>query len=405
DLIQREDMVLTFTHGGYIKRVPLATYRAQKRGGKGRAGMKTKEEDFVDQVYVVNTHTPVLFFSSTGMVYKLKVYRLPLGTPQARGKAMVNMLPLQPGENISIILPLPDENEWPALDVMFATTSGTVRRNSLADFVNVMSNGKIAMKLEEGESLVGVKTCDAGQDVLLATAAGRAIRFPVADVRRFKGRGSRGVRGIRLTPDDRVISLSILNHVDAETDTRDEYIRIANAHKRAGSRIEQGEKPNREDVELAARIVEPPWSDMHAVEEFVLTASDDGLGKRTSAYEYRITGRGGGGIVNMDLDRDGSEARVVGAFPVEKEDELILVTNGGQIIRVPVDGISVVGRKTRGVNLFRLDDDERVVSVSRLRDANGAEESPVGAEAKPDGLSDRDEPDRPAAGGEENSIK
>ena len=368
-------MVLTFTHGGYIKRVPLATYRAQRRGGKGRAGMKTKEEDFVDQVYVVNTHTPVLFFSSTGMVYKLKVYRLPLGTPQARGKAMVNMLPLQPGENISIILPLPDESEWPDLDVMFATSSGTVRRNSLADFVNVRANGKIAMKLDEGETLVGVETCDAGQDVLLATAAGRAIRFPVADVRRFRGRDSRGVRGIRLAAGDRIISLSILNHIDADTETRDEYVRIANAHKRAGSRIEQGETPNREDVELAARIVEAPWSEMHAVEEFVLAVSDDGLGKRTSAYEYRITGRGGIGIVNMDLDRDGSEARVVGAFPVEKEDELILVTNGGQIIRVPVDGIGVVGRKTRGVYLFRLDDDERVVSVSRLRDANGAAES------------------------------
>ena len=376
DLIQREDMVLTFTHGGYIKRVPLATYRAQRRGGKGRAGMKTKEEDFVDQVYVVNTHTPVLFFSSTGMVYKLKVYRLPLGTPQARGKAMVNMLPLQPGENISIILPLPDESEWENLDVMFATSSGTVRRNSLADFVNVMANGKIAMKLEEDETLVGVETCDAAQDVLLATEAGRAIRFPVAEVRRFRGRGSRGVRGIKLAAGDQVISLSILNHIDADTETRDEYVRIANAHRRAGMRIQQGEAPNPEDAALAVEITKTPWSDMYRVEEFVLTVSDDGFGKRTSAYEYRITRRGGGGIVNMDLDRDGGEARIVGSFPVREEDELVLVTNGGQIIRVPVgDDIRIASRKTRGVYLFRLDDDERVVSVSRLRDANGATES------------------------------
>ena len=375
DLIQREDMVLTFTGGGYIKRVPLGTYRAQKRGGKGRAGMKTKEEDFVDQVYVVNTHTPVLFFSSSGMVYKLKVYRLPLGTPQARGKAMVNLLPLQSGETISIILPLPDEAEWPNLDIMLATSSGTVRRNSLADFVNVMSNGKIAMKLEEGESLVGVESCDAAQDVLLATAAGKAIRFSVGDVRLFKGRDSRGVRGVRLAPGDQVISLSILRHVDADTETRDEYVRIANAHRRAGLRIEQSERPNREDAELAVRITEAPWSGMHAVEEFVLTIADDGFGKRTSAYEYRITGRGGGGLTAMDLDRNGNDFRIVGAFPVQQDDELILVTNGGQIIRVPVGDIRIAGRATRGVTVFRLDEDERVVSVSRLRDEDGPVDS------------------------------
>ena len=387
DLIQREDMVLTFTHGGYIKRVPLATYRAQKRGGKGRAGMKTKEEDFVDRVYVVNTHTPVLFFSSSGMVYKLKVYRLPLGTPQARGKAMVNLLPLRSGETISIILPLPDEAEWPDLDVMLATSSGTVRRNSLADFVNVMANGKIAMKLDDGESLVGVETCDAGQDVLLATTAGKAIRFPVGDVRRFKGRGSRGVRGVRLAAGDRVISLSILNHVDLETETRDEYIRIANAHRRTGARIEQGESPNREDAELAVRITEAPWSELYAAEEFVLTVSDDGFGKRTSAYEYRIIGRGGGGLTAMDLDRNGNDNRIVGAFPVQQNDELILVTNGGQIIRVPVKQISIYGRKTRGVTLFRLDDDERVVSVSRLRDEGGAVEAMPAVDAGEGGIS------------------
>ncbi len=394
DLIQREDMVLTFTHGGYIKRVPLATYRAQKRGGKGRAGMKTGEEDFVARVDVVNTHTPVLFFSSSGMVYKLKVYRLPLGTPQARGKAMVNMLPLQSGETISIILPLPDEAEWPDLDIMLATSSGTVRRNSLADFVNVKANGKIAMKLEDGESLVGVETCDTGQDVLLATGAGKAIRFPVGDVRRFSGRDSRGVRGVRLAAGDRVISLSILDHVDAETETRDEYVRIANAHRRAGLRIEQGNPPNPEDAALAARIVEPPWSGLHAAEEFVLTVADDGFGKRTSAYEYRITGRGGGGLAAMDLERNGGDLRIVGAFPVRQDDGLILVTNGGQIIRVPVGDIRIAGRATRGVTLFRLDADERVVSVTRLRDA--AEEpdpaEPEAADPRPAGEAEAHDP-------------
>ena len=387
DLIQREDMVLTFTHGGYIKRVPLATYRAQKRGGKGRAGMKTKEEDFVDRVYVVNTHTPVLFFSSSGMVYKLKVYRLPLGTPQARGKAMVNLLPLRSGETISIILPLPDESEWPDLDIMFATSSGTVRRNSLADFVNVKANGKIAIKLDDGESLVGVETCDAGRDVLLATAAGKAIRFPVAEVRRLRGRNTRGVRGIRLARDDRVISLSILNHIMANTKTRDEYLPIASARRRVDEAKQDKNKnknknkkpPSPEERELADRINKTRWREMADAEEFVLSISDDGLGKRTSAYEYRITRRGGIGIVNMDLDRDSGEARIAGAFPVREEDELILVTNGGQIIRVPVDDIRIFGRKTRGVNLFRLDDDERVVSVSRLREANGADDAPPAA--------------------------
>ena len=303
DLIQREDMVLTFTHGGYIKRVPLSTYRAQHRGGKGRAGMKTQEEDFVDQVYVVNTHTPVLFFSSTGMVYKLKVYKLPLGTPQARGKAMINVLPLQTDETISMILPLPDEEEWGDLDIMLATTSGNVRRNSLGDFVSVRANGKIAMKLDDGEALVGVETCDSDQDVLLATAAGKAIRFPVGDVRVFKGRDSRGVRGVRLAEGDEVISLSIVNHVEADTDKRDEYVRIANAQRRVTSMQEQGESPNADDIELAGKLQDAPWRDFAQSEEFILTVSDDGFGKRTSAYEYRITGRGGAGVNAMDIDR------------------------------------------------------------------------------------------------------
>ena len=364
DLIQREDMVLTFTHQGYIKRVPLSAYRAQKRGGKGRAGMRTRDEDFVDQVYVVNTHTPVLFFSSTGIVYKLKVYKLPVGTPQARGKAMVNVLPLKKGETISIILPLPDESEWADLNIMLATSSGNVRRNSLGDFVNVKANGKIAMKLEDTDRLVGVKTCAEDQDVLLSTRQGKCIRFPVDDVRVFTGRTSKGVRGIKLADDDEVISMSILHHARVDTEERDEYLRIANAARRVAA----NDDPSDEDAELAKRLDETAWRDMAAVEEFILGITDDGYGKRTSSYEYRISGRGGSGIANLDLSRGKKEpdAAVIGAFPISDADELILVTDGGQIIRTDVSEIRVAGRSTRGVRVFRVEDEERVVSVSAL---------------------------------------
>ena len=391
DLIQREDMVLTFTHEGYIKRVPLSAYRAQKRGGKGRAGMRTKDEDFVEQVYVVNTHTPVLFFSSTGIVYKLKVYKLPLGNPQARGKAMVNVLPLQSGETISIILPLPDESEWPDLNIMLATSSGNIRRNSLADFVNVKANGKIAMKLDDGDRLVGVRACSEEQDVLLSTNQGKCIRFPVTDVRVFTGRTSKGVRGIRLGKDDEVISMTILHHAKVETEERDEYLRIASAARRVAA----NEDPSGEDADLAGRLEEPAWRDMAAVEEFILGITDDGYGKRTSAYEYRVSGRGGSGIANLDLSRgkDEPEAMVVGAFPVNPDDDLILVTDGGQIIRTDVSEIRIAGRSTRGVRVFRVEDDERVVSVSAMTaddedddvdDDGDDQEGPEGAEGAAD---------------------
>ncbi len=376
DLIQREDMVLTFTHHGYIKRVPLSTYRAQKRGGKGRAGMRTRDEDFVDQVYVVNTHTPVLFFSSAGIVCKLKVYKLPLGNPQARGKAMVNLLPLQKGETISIILPLPDESEWPDLNIMLATSSGNVRRNSLADFVNVKSNGKIAMKLDEGDRLVGVSTCSKDQDVLLSTRQGKCIRFPVTGVRVFSGRTSKGVRGIRLAKDDEVISMTILHHARVGTEERDEYLRIASAARR----VSANEDPSKGDVAVATELDQPAWRDMAAVEEFILGIANDGYGKRTSAYEYRVSGRGGSGIANLDLSRgkNEAEAMVVGAFPVTMDDELILVTDGGQIIRTDVGEIRIAGRSTRGVRVFRVDDDETVVSVSALAAADEDPDAPEG---------------------------
>ncbi|EME69821.1 DNA gyrase subunit A [Paramagnetospirillum caucaseum] len=342
DLIAREDMVVTVTNTGYIKRVPLSAYRAQKRGGKGRSGMNIKDEDFLSQVFVVNTHTPVLFFSSTGIAYKLKVYRLPLGNPQARGKAMVNLLPLDDGETISTIMPLPeDEGTWGDLHVMFVTSKGDVRRNPLSAFTEVRANGKIAMKLGEGERLISVQTCAAeSDDVLLATHLGKAIRFPVQDVREFKSRDSTGVRGIRLDGDDEVISMSILRHTDYDSETRDAFLK--------------GDLP----AELSDR--------MAAEQQFVLTVTENGFGKRTSAFEYRITGRGGSGIANLDMTA--KTGTVVASFPVNHEDDIMLVSDGGKLIRMPVDDIRIAGRKTQGVTLLRTAENERVVSAARLCD-------------------------------------
>jgi DNA gyrase subunit A len=356
-LIQQEDMVVTVTHGGYIKRVPLAAYRAQRRGGKGRAGMATREEDFVNQVFVADTHRPVLFFSTRGMVYKIKVYRLPLGTPQARGKALVNLLPLQEGEKISTVLPLPaDEASWDSTDVMFATASGDVRRNKLSDFINVKASGKIAMKLEEGDRLIGVSTCTEANDVLLAARGSRCIRFPVSDVRVFSGRNSTGVRGFRLAAGDEVISLSVLHHMDADTAEREAYLRFASALRRAAGE-EEGEPG--EAVEAPARLDE-----LGANEEFILSVTANGYGKRSSAYEYRITNRGGQGIVNIGrTERNGD---VVASFPVEDGDQIMLVTDGGQLIRCPVHDIRIAGRSAQGVVLFKVAEGERVVSVARL---------------------------------------
>jgi DNA gyrase subunit A len=362
DLIQREDMVVTVSHTGYIKRVPLSAYRAQRRGGRGRTGMATKEEDFVEQLFVANTHTPVLFFSSRGMVYELKVYRLPLGTPQARGKALVNLLPLEEGETITTVMPLPeDESAWAGLSVMFATESGGVRRNSLSDFTNIKANGKIAMKLDEGDRLIGVLPCSPEEhDVLLATRLGKAIRFAVADVRLFQGRTSTGVRGIALAEGDGVISMSILRHAEASGEEREAYLRWAGARRRSG----EGEAPAAEPGLPPERL-----EALAEAEEFILSVADDGFGKRSSAYEYRITNRGGKGIDNMDLGRSNGRAGnacVVAAFPVQHQDQVMLVTDGGRLIRLQVDDIRIAGRTTRGVTLFRVDADERIVSVTRL---------------------------------------
>ncbi len=375
DLIQREDMVVTVSNTSYIKRVPLSTYRAQARGGKGRSGMSTRDEDFVSQVFVANTHTPMLFFSSTGMVYKLKVYRLPQGAPQARGKAMVNLLPLDETEVITTIMPLPeDEESWGDLFVMFATASGGVRRNRLSDFTNVMANGKIAMKLDEGDKLVRVRTFAEEDNVLLATRDGKCIRFPVSDVRIFSGRTSTGVRGIGLAKGDQVIAMSGLRHEPVEVAARDDYLQSVNAARRldGGDYTDRDEDLAR-DKALAARLDEPECLEMVEQEEFILTVTEDGFGKRTSAFEYRIAKRGGKGLDSMDLKRDKGMATVVASFPVISTDQLVMVSDGGQLIRLPVEGIGSKGRKTRGVTLFRVGEDEQVVSVTRLRDVNGSD--------------------------------
>ncbi|MCE2510784.1 MAG: DNA gyrase subunit A [Alphaproteobacteria bacterium] len=372
DLIPREEMVVTVSHNGYVKRVPLSTYRAQRRGGKGRAGMSTREEDFVTQVFVVNTHTSVLFFSSIGKVYKLKVYKLPLGSPQSLGKAMVNLLPLAEGETISTLMPLPeDEADVENLTVMFATAGGNVRRNRLSDFVHVMANGKIAMKLEKRDQLVSVRICKEDDDVLLSARSGKCIRFPVTGVRIFTGRASLGVRGIRLAKQDRVIDMSILRHTDVETAMREEYLRVASFRRRmAGETNGEGEASEPSDPDLHARMAKE--------EEFLLSVTENGYGKRSSAYEYRITARGGVGVTGIDTSK--RNGQVVSTFPVMERDQILLVTDKGKLIRCPVDDIRIAGRATQGVRLFNVAKGEHVVSVTRL----GEEEGAVAEDENPD---------------------
>ena len=400
DLIQREDMVVTVSHGGYIKRVRLSEYRAQRRGGKGRSGMSTREEDFVTKLFVANTHTPVLFFSSRGMVYKHKVWRLPLAAPQARGKALINLLPLEQGEQITTILPLPDdEADYDRFDLIFATRAGTVRRNKLTDFVQVNRNGKIAMKLEEGDGIIGVETATDGNDVLLTAKHGQCIRFPVTDVRVFAGRSSVGVRGIRLGKDDEVISLSILRHFEAIADERSAYLKMrrAIAGEAADLGTEDAEPMEDEEASADATLSQERYAEMSAVEEHILTLSEKGYGKRTSSFEYRVTGRGGKGIVAMRVnERNGA---LVASFPVEDHDQIMLVTNAGQLIRVPVDGIRIVGRSTAGVTVFDTAEGENVVSVERITDTGDEDDEESGEGGEPDAGGDD-----PGAGGTDDDA-
>ena len=373
DLIAREDMAITITNTGYIKRVALNVYRAQNRGGKGRTGMNTKEEDYVTDVFVANTHTPLIFFSNKGIAYQMKVYKLPLCTPQSTGKALINLLPLEQGETISTIMPLPEnEEEWDKLYVMFATSKGTVRRNKLSDFLNIRQNGKIAMKFEEeGEELISVQTCREDQDVFLTLRGGKCIRFPVSEVRVFQSRNSTGIRGIKVEDGDKVISMSIINHTEIDNDTKAAYLKRSRALRKSEFEELDGDD---EVMETTKVLSEDEFHALEAKEQFILTVTETGFGKRTSSYEYRITHRGGSGIANIKIA--GKTKAVVSSFPIKEDENILLVTDGGKMIRLGVDKIRIAGRQTMGVTLFKTADDEKVVSAAITKEAD-EEETPV----------------------------
>ncbi|MFT4026528.1 MAG: DNA gyrase subunit A [Novosphingobium sp.] len=394
ELIERSDMVVTVTMQGYIKRTPLDTFRAQNKGGKGRAGMATKDEDAITHLFVTSTHTPVLFFSTEGKVYRMKVWRLPEGGPATRGRPMINLLPLAQGETISTVLPLPeDEAEWGNLHVMFATAKGSVRRNSMDAFANIRTSGKIAMKFEEGseDRMIGVSLLTEEEDVLLATRQGKAIRFAATDVREFQSRDSTGVRGARLAEGDEVISLSVLRGFDATPQEREDYLKAAPWKDKEG-----GKEGDREITLSPERMAE-----FEEAEEFILTVTANGYGKRTSAYEYRRTNRGGQGITNIvSSDRNGP---VVASFPAHNGEQLMLVTDQAKLIRTTVGSIRVTGRNTQGVILFRVADDEHVVSAARIEENEEEAEAVLGdgavaEEPVPDGDTGEDLAEGPEDG-------
>lgn len=385
DLIAREDMVITVSNTGYIKRVSLDTYRAQKRGGKGRNAMTTKDDDYVVQVFVANTHTPLLFFSSKGLCYKLKTYKLPEAAAAAKGRPLVNLLPLENGETITAILPVPEEEvervraSGQEHFLMFATASGTVRRNRMSDFDSIRANGKIAMKLDDGDSLISVLPCNEDQDVFLATYRGRCIRFPVNEIRVFAGRNSTGVRGMNLGADDRIIGMAMLTHGESDATVRAAYIKQSRALRRAATGVEE-EASDDEDATTTLVLSDEQMARMAADEQFILTISENGFGKRTSAYEYRTTHRGGNGFANIKLG--GKNTAVAGSFPVENGHDVMMVTDGGKIIRTPVDDVRIAGRSTAGVTLFRTGENERVVSaISIVSDEGEAAEVEADAAA------------------------
>ena len=374
DLIPREEMVVTVTLGGYIKRVPLSTYKAQKRGGKGRSGLSMKDEDITTQVFVGITHTPMLFFSNLGQVYSLKLYKLPLGNPQSKGRPMVNILPLKEGENITNIMPMPEnQDEWDNLNIMFATSRGNVRRNDLSDFKKIQVNGKIAIRLDDNDSLVAVKVCNEKDHILLATKEGRAIRFPVDAVRVFKSRTSDGVRGMRLRADDIVISMTVLHGIEAIMQEREAYLSVP-----LEQRVALAASEDLSGAVAPEGLPQDKFIEMLKGEEFILTISENGYGKRSSAYEYRITDRGGSGVVNMVLsDKTGD---VVSAMPVTTTDELMLITNNGKLIRCKLNSVRATGRSTSGVILFKTAADEKVVSAALIADSDDGEEEDEGLE-------------------------
>jgi DNA gyrase subunit A len=365
DLIAKEDMIITVTNTGYVKRVPLDVYRAQRRGGKGRNAMTTKEEDFVVDVFVANTHTPMLFFSNTGMAYKMKVYKIPEGTPTSKGKAFINLLPLAQGEVITTVMPLPeDESTWENLHIMFATKKGTVRRNVLSAFTEVRANGKIAMKFEgedADDALIGVSVCSEDQNIMLATKDGKCINFPVGEIRVFASRASTGVRGIKLAKGDEVISMTVLNGFDVDTAVRVAYLKKSRALR--GTLEDEGsDETDTNETITDIEITDEQFKKMQDGEQFILTVANGGFGKKTSCYEYRVSHRGGSGITNIKLNK--KSTGVVATFPILDHQQIILVTDAGKLIRIPTDGVRIAGRMTQGVTLFKVADDEKVVSVA-----------------------------------------
>nr|WP_303623707.1 DNA gyrase subunit A [Shimia sp. CNT1-13L.2] len=374
DLIEREDMVVTITSGGYIKRTPLADFRAQKRGGKGVSGMQTKEEDVITTLFVANTHTQLLFFTTDGMVYKLKTWRLPLGGRTSKGKAIVNILPIPSGVSIAAIMPVDrDEDEWSDLQIFFATSAGDVRRNALSDFTNVKRNGKIAMKLPEGVELVNARICTEEDDVMLVTNSGRAIRFPTTEVRVFKGRDSTGVRGIRLNDSDKVVSMSVIRHFEASPEERAAYLKMRRA---VAGVTDEGEADD--EGAVAGELSQERYAEMSAFENLILTITTGGAGKLSSSHDYPVRGRGGQGVAAMDKAMRGGD--LVASFPVEMDDQIMLATSGGQSIRVPVDGISFRSRSAGGVRVFNTGKGEEVVSVARIAEQNDEDETSEGSE-------------------------
>ncbi len=365
DLVQRSDMVISITNSGYIKRVPLEMYRAQKRGGKGRSGMKTNDEDFVTQVFTSSTHDNMLFFSSSGIVYKLKTWKIPESSPTAKGKAIINLLNLKQDDQLSSILVMP-ENKASKDDnfLIFATADGSIRKNSIDDFKNIQANGKIAMKLSNSNKIVGVKICTENDDVLLSTKEGKCIRTPVSKLRTTKSRSSIGVRGIKLAENDSIISLSILSHLDVTSAEAKAYLKMNKATKEDNDDNEEDSKEEIEDIKLS----EDRFQEMKACEQFVLTVTENGFGKRTSSYQFRVTNRGGSGI--MCITTSSRNGNVLASFPVGHDDDIMLITKSGQLIRCPVIDIRVAGRNTQGVSIFKTSDSEKVVSASRVEIEN-----------------------------------
>jgi DNA gyrase subunit A len=370
DLIEREDMVVTVTSGGYIKRTPLGEFRAQRRGGKGLSGMATKEEDVVTTLFVANTHTQLLFFTTEGMVYKLKTWRLPQGGRTSKGKAIVNILPIPAGVSVAAIMPVDrDEEEWDQLQIFFATSDGDVRRNALSDFTNVMRNGKIAMKLPDGVSLVNARICTEEDDVMLVTASGRAIRFPTTEVRVFKGRDSTGVRGIRLAEGDSVVSMAVIRHFDATPEERVAYLK---QRRLVAGAPDDGEADEDEVAVEGGQLSTERYAEMSAAEDLILTITARGSGKLSSSHDYPVRGRGGQGVAAIDRAMRGGP--LVASFPVDQADQIMLATSTGQSIRVPVEGISFRSRSAGGVKVFDTGRGEVVVSVARVADQGETED-------------------------------